>query len=211
MTATSIASWISAPATTGSAPNAANPIATSDIPIPAMTLWTAIWRDRFARRMASASRSRRSTVITRSAASELAVAPRAPIATPTSAMASAGASLMPSPTMTTGPSESAISWRTASTLSAGVRSARTPSTPIAAPTISATEAWSPVTMTIRVIPARRSERIARGVSGRIGSSRTRAPARRSSARTKTWVLPSTAPRLRSSRAHPGRLPSPAPT
>ncbi len=106
--------------------------------MPTITLWSAIVRARRAIRMASGRRSSRSTVITRSAASELAVAPRAPIATPTSAVASAGASLMPSPTMTRIPFASAFSWATASTLSVGVRSASTASTPIAAATMSAT-------------------------------------------------------------------------
>ncbi len=54
--------------------------------------------------IASATRSSRSTISTTSAASLEAVAPRAPIATPTSAAASAGASLMPSPTMIVTPS-----------------------------------------------------------------------------------------------------------
>ena len=63
------------------------------------TLWTAIPRERRAIRIASATRSSRSTTRTTSAASDDAVAPRAPIATPTSAAASAGASFTPSPTM----------------------------------------------------------------------------------------------------------------
>ncbi len=46
---------------------------------------------------------------------------------------------------------------------------------MADPTISATDALSPVTITIRVNPIRRRERIARGVSGRSGSSITSAP------------------------------------
>ena len=73
------------------------------------TLSRAMRRERRAMRMASGSRSRRSTVMTTSAASELAVAPRAPMATPTSALARAGASLMPSPTMTRMPSASRFS------------------------------------------------------------------------------------------------------
>ena len=135
---TSIASCSSAPATGGSAPVIANSIAPMDRPMPITTLWMAIVRDRRAIRIASGSRSRRSTVMTMSAASELAVAPRAPIATPTSAAASAGASLIPSPTITRMPLASARSSVTASTLSAGVRSAKTASTPIAAATMSAT-------------------------------------------------------------------------
>ena len=51
--------------------------------------------------------------------------------------------------------------RTASTFSAGVRSASTSSTPITAPTVSATATRSPVTMTIRSIPPRRSSRMVR--------------------------------------------------
>ena len=138
ITITSIASWISAPMTGGSTPVVATSMAAIDRPIPTTTLWIAIDRARREMRMASGSRSSRSTVMTTSAASELAVAPRAPMATPTSAAASAGASLRPSPTITRMPPASAFSSVTASTLSAGVRWASTASTPIAAPTMSAT-------------------------------------------------------------------------
>ena len=61
---------------------------------------------------------------------------------------------------------------TASTFSSGARSDRIRSTPRAAPTDSATSGWSPVTITTRSMPDRRSARITRGVSGRIGSSIT---------------------------------------
>ena len=44
-------------------------------------------------------------------------------------------------------------------------------------------AWSPVTMRMRVNPARRRLRTARGVSGRMGSSSTSAPVTRPSTRT----------------------------
>ena len=63
---------------------------------------------------------------------------------------SAGASLMPSPTMIVEPCRPAAV--TASTFSAGVRSASTSSTPITAPTDSATSARSPVTITTRRMP-----------------------------------------------------------
>ena len=95
--------------------------------------------------------------MTMSAASDDAVAPRAPIATPTSAAARAGASLMPSPIITVPPGALIRSALTASTFSIGVRSARTPSTPMAAPTVSATAGWSPVTITIRWMPACRKQ------------------------------------------------------
>ena len=71
-----------------------------------------------------------------SAASDDAVAPLAPMATPMSAAASAGASLSPSPTMIVTPCSRSAP--TASTFSAGVRSDRIRSTPSAAPTDSAT-------------------------------------------------------------------------
>ena len=169
----------------------------------------AIERARRAIWTASVRRSSRSTVMTMSAASEEALAPRAPIATPTSARARAGASLSPSPTITIGPEASDRSAWTASTFSDGTRSARTASTPMADPMMSATAALSPVTITIRVKPIRRSERIARGVSGRSGSSRTSAPRTASSIRTKAHVEPSIAARRRTSRAHRGSPPSPA--
>ena len=132
-------------------------MAARDMAIPARTLCRAIRRVRRASAVTSPSRSRRSTVSTASAACDEAVAPRAPMATPTSASASAGASLMPSPTMIVGAWRRSI-W-TASSFSAGVRSARTSSTPITAPTDLATSARSPVTMTIRLMPPRRSARI----------------------------------------------------
>jgi hypothetical protein len=75
--------------------------------------------------------------------------------------------------MTVGPA--ARSSRAASTFSAGVRSASTASTPIAAPTVSAVSGWSPVTITTRRTPARRRSRRVRAVSGRIGSETPSAP------------------------------------
>ncbi len=196
-----MASCTIAPPTGSSSPNAPNSIPTNDRPMPITTLWTAIPRERRAIRIASATRSSRSTTRTTSAASDEAVAPRAPIATPTSAAASAGASFTPSPTMIVGPnSPSAF---TASTLSAGSRSDRMRSTPIEMPTDSATSGWSPVTITTRSIPARRRMRITRGVSERIGSSRTTAPATSPSTETITHDDPSIALRRRTSRALTG--------
>ena len=160
MTMTSMASWRIAPATTGRSPTAAATIATTDIPIPRTTLWTAIERARRAIWTASVKRSSRSTAMTMSAASEDALAPRAPIATPTSARARAGASLRPSPTITIGPEASVRSAWTTSTFSDGTRSASTTSTPMADPTASATDALSPVTITIRreADPPQRADR-----------------------------------------------------
>ena len=147
MTSVSIPSWTSAPAAGGRRPRPARIIAANDIPIPTTTLCRAMAPARLAMAMASESRSRRSTVSTTSAASDEAVPPLAPMATPTSARASAGASLMPSPTMIVGPA--ARSATTMSTLSAGLHSASAESTPSTTPTLSATSARSPDTITTR--------------------------------------------------------------
>lgn len=79
----SITSWRAAPITGGSRPPAAATIAAADSPIPTSALSITIRRVRCAAWIASTSRSNRSVVRTTSAASDDAVAPRAPIATPT--------------------------------------------------------------------------------------------------------------------------------
>ena len=131
----------------------------------------------------------------------------APIAMPTSARASAGASLTPSPTIATvkpRPCSSA----TAASLSLGRTSANTSSTPGRKPrsaaTASATERASPVIMTILVTPPARSCSIVCRASGRTSSSSARAPitvgrlpSRRSRCRT-------AAPRFAQSSAGPAR-------
>ena len=127
-----MASCSSAPHTAGSSPAAATPMAASDMPMPASTLCMAIRRVRRASTATSPRRPIWSTVRTASAASDDAVEPRAPMAIPTSARASAGASLIPSPVMITGARR--CSRRTTSSLSAGVSSAITSSTPVSAPT-----------------------------------------------------------------------------
>ncbi len=108
-----------------SAPIAAATIPASESPSPTSTLWSAMAREAFAMRMASGSGARLSTRRTTSAASAAAAAPRAPKATPRSAAASAGASLIPSPTIITGPRRR--SSMTTFVLSAGSRSAATAS------------------------------------------------------------------------------------
>src|SRR4051794_15661848 len=102
MTAMSIPSCSSAPATGGRWPNAATTMATTLRDMPATTLWRAIDIVRLPIRTASATRSIRSTVMTASAVSLDTVRLVPASAMPTSASASAGASLTPSPTMTTG-------------------------------------------------------------------------------------------------------------
>ena len=153
ITATSITSCTIAAATGTSHPVAAASIASIDSPMPTPMLSTAMRRARCAMTIASPTRSSRSARITTSAASEEALAPRAPIAMPTSAAASAGASLIPSPTMTVGLMRCSV--RTASTLSEGTRSANTTSKSRAAPMVCAAAARSPVIMPIRATPAAR--------------------------------------------------------
>src|SRR5439155_524519 len=80
---------------------------------------------------ASATRSSRSTRMITSAASDEALAPRAPIAMPTLAAANTAASLMPSPTIRVGCT--CWSWTTTSTFSAGSRVWTTASISRAAP------------------------------------------------------------------------------
>ena len=143
----------------------------------------------------------RSTVRTIPAASDDAVAPRPAIATPTSAAASAGASLMPSPTMITGPCTRS-SWTTL-TLSAGVCSERTSSTPTNRPTDSAASARSPVTSTIRRRPADRRPRSIRVASGRMESENSSAPAGEPSRATRMLTDPSRSASCRARRAHTG--------
>ena len=183
----------SAPNAGGSRPNAATTIAASDIAMPASALCTAIRRARRAISIASARRSSRSVVSTTSAASEEAVAPRAPIATPTVAAASAGASLRPSPTITV--TARCPSARTPATLLAGVCSARTSSSPRTFPTSRAGSGRSPVSITSRWIPAARSRRRVRLASARSGSLSRTAPTGSPSASTHTSAQPSSPARL----------------
>ena len=129
ITATSIASWTKAPATGTQQPEGAEEHGrrTTGPCRPARSA---------ARSRASVARSpsprRAGPAGPRSARRrrprDEAVAPRAPIATPTSAAASAGASLIPSPTMIVTP-PAARSASTAATFSAGSRSDSTRSTP----------------------------------------------------------------------------------
>ena len=86
-----------------------------------------------------------------SAVSSAASLPTAPITMPTSAAASAGASLMPSPTIATLPHLARIALM-ASTLSCGSSSARTASTPTSRATRVAAPTPSPVSISIRATP-----------------------------------------------------------
>ncbi len=103
------------------------------------------------RRNVNGIRSSSSAISATSAVSSAASLPAAPIAIPTSARASAGASLTPSPTIATGPCALRSS-SIAATLSSGSSSARTSSTPSSAAIASAVPAPSPVSMTIRAMP-----------------------------------------------------------
>ncbi|CPU18192.1 Uncharacterised protein [Mycobacteroides abscessus] len=75
------------------------------------------------------------------------------IATPTSACARAGASLVPSPVIATS-RPACCSLRSSSSLSSGVASATKSSTPASAAICLAVNGLSPVTMTVRIPMAR---------------------------------------------------------
>ncbi len=138
-------------------------------------------------------------VNTMSEASDDALAPRAPIATPTVAAASAGASLIPSPTITV--TARPRSARTAATLSAGLCWARTSSSPSTVATSRAGSARSPVSITNRVKPAARSRRIVRGACRRKGSRSSTAPRGSPSMHTHASAALSSRARLTAPRAH----------
>ncbi len=103
---------------------------------------------------ATASFDGSSVIITTSAASIAASDPSPPIATPMSALAKTGASLIPSPTKTSFPLGlfSSKSLSTRSTLSLGRSSKCTSSTPSFAATSLAVASWSPVSITVFLIP-----------------------------------------------------------
>ncbi|MNO75215.1 hypothetical protein D3C76_662450 [compost metagenome] len=149
-------------------------MASNDIPMPTSTPWRAMKRVCRAMSSASTRRSRRSTNRTTPAACAEAVAPLAPMATPTLAAANAGASLMPSPTISV-----LMRWQpcsTARTLSSGVIPARSSSMPADSAIISAVSKRSPVSMTILSIPLLRSRRRVCGVSRRTVSEKISSPA-----------------------------------
>ncbi len=198
---TSMASWSRAPAVTGRWPSAAATIAAMLSPIPSHAAWPAIDRARWDSSRASARASIRSTVSTTSAASEDAVAPRAASATPTSAAASPGASLIPSPTMIVGPRRPAS--RTTWTLSAGDCSQCTSSTPTSRPTDWARSARSPVTRTTCSMPTERRVRSMRGASGRNRSVNSRPATGWPPTETKAVSEPSSSARRRVRRAQSG--------
>ncbi|SKT83027.1 Uncharacterised protein [Mycobacteroides abscessus subsp. abscessus] len=91
----------------------------------------------------------RSTMLPASLAAEVPVF----IATPTSACARAGASLVPSPVIATS-RPACCSLRSSSSLSSGVASATKSSTPASAAICLAVNGLSPVTMTVRIPMAR---------------------------------------------------------
>ena len=122
----------------------------------------------------------RSTMLPASLAADVPVF----MATPTSACASAGASLVPSPVMATSRPPS-CSRRISASLSSGVASARTSSTPASAAIARAVRSLSPVIITVRM-PMRRSS-----------SNRSRMPCLTTSLR---WMTPSTRAELPSTRA-----------
>jgi hypothetical protein len=103
ITAASSASCSTAPSAGVSRPTLATTISAKLTPSPTPMLCSAMRRMRRLIAMASPTRAMSSTSSTMSAASAETAVPCSPIATPTVAAASAGASLIPSPTITTVP------------------------------------------------------------------------------------------------------------
>ena len=107
---------------------------------------------------------------------------------PTSARARAGASLMPSPIMATR-CPCFLSSSIAVTLSSGIRSARTSSTPNSAATARAVASLSPVSITIRLTPVCFNFKRASRAPGRNVSAIKMTPANCPSTATCTGVCP----------------------
>ena len=141
--------------------------------MPTITLCRAMCMRAVRSGSASTTRSMRSTMITASAVSEATVAPAVPIAIPTSARASAGASLMPSPTMTTGRSAGVCADRAHDLELVLRRLLRVDaSTPICAPSSSATACRSPETIATWRTPGGRRRSTSAAASGRTRSPST---------------------------------------
>ncbi len=140
------------------------------------------------RRTANGSLDKSSDISATSAVSSATSVPAAPMAMPTSAVASAGASLMPSPTIATVPC-SRCSICTSVTLSAGIRSAYTSSTPDALRIISADRRVSPVSSTTCSTPASRSDCTTEVLPARGWSASPITPSAAPSRPMNTGVLP----------------------
>ena len=188
----------------GARPTAASArIATFTATANTMFWWAirSVWR---AMRMATATSDGLSSISTTSAASMAASDPMAPIAMPTSARASTGASFMPSPTnaRVASSSRESISPSTWSSLSWGRSSAWNSSIPSSRATTSAVTSRSPVSMTVRRTPCSLSARTACPASGFTSSETCTCPAYAPSTATCTtdppsvWQVSGTAPTSR---------------
>ena len=138
------------------------------------------------RRIAAGMSDSRSFISTTSAAS-MATSEPEPIAIPTLALVSAGASFTPSPAMATTPF--AISSRITLSLSPGSTPAITSSTPACFPIASAVTGLSPVSITT-LMPMLCSSSIPRGLSSLMVSATAIMPRSSSSRPKKSGVLPS---------------------
>ncbi len=174
METVSMTSCSMAPTNAGMTPVLAMSIKTVQIAIPMRTACLAIRRVSWEMVTALATFARSSFKMTTSAVSLAAVEPCAPIAIPTSAVASEGASFTPSPTMKTGCSLWGMDWR-AAILSWGRRSAFTVEIPTALATCWAMARWSPVSMIRLVTPAAFSFVMVWAASGRTWSVKAMAP------------------------------------
>ena len=116
---------------------------------------------------------------TTSAVSKATSVPAPPMAMPTVALASAGASFTPSPTIAVGPYLRSRR-STATTLSSGSRSAMNSSTPTWAAMLAATRSLSPVSITTRAPRALSCATASRAPGRRVSATAMRASQRRAS-------------------------------
>ena len=156
-------------------PNNTTTRKTSLMPMLSATLMRIVRMAARLRRTAKASPPKSAFIRVTSAVSIACAVPVAPpIAMPTSAAAKAGASLIPSPTIATGPC-SLCRLRIAASLSAGSNSARTSVTPTWLPIVWAAPWLSPVNMTTCAMPAALSWLIAMRLLRRTLSAKAIAP------------------------------------
>gem|GEM_PF-4019477 len=173
-------------------PPANTPASSSTTVATAMMMFWRITRTvRRAAPIAWGRRSRLSPISATSAVSTATAEPAAPMATPMSAAARAGASFTPSPTIAT-VCPPRCSSRTISSLSSGSSDALTSVMPVRAAIACATGALSPVSMTMRLTPTARSSRTICAASARTVSATATTPSTCPSSATSIGVLPAAA-------------------
>jgi len=202
----------------GTTPVMASGISVNTMPMEMNTFWRTIARDARLIPTANGRRIRSSDISATSAASSATSVPLLPMAMPTVAAASAGASFTPSPTMAMAP---CLAWssRTSSILRSGISDACTSSTPTSRPTALPTAGLSPVSITTGRTPSACSVAMASAASGRGPSIMPMAPVKWPSTATSMAVHASCSSEAIAARASavaaggppavPGAVPSPS--